>query len=231
MKEMAAHRKMDLLDYLEELALIDRMTAAPGGNRPLTDRIASHSHRSLWCEQRKPPSRHGPGTPTDPISLARAAVERPANCRAHRPWADHHPPNYPDSGRQIMKKKKLTRLERCRAKALADKGVSKTTVDRILKSHERPLEPIVSLSHTSEETLFIIDFIVRRHFGGVVPENNFAFADSCVELFLKQIPKETWDALDPQDQHLAEHSVAIDVLNAVQRLRVVEAAETNSLVN
>ncbi|HLZ52112.1 MAG TPA: helix-turn-helix domain-containing protein [Candidatus Acidoferrum sp.] len=81
----------------------------------------------------------------------------------------------------------------------------------------------------SEETLFLLDLIVRKCCRGKLPDDHVGFAELVAQWCIQQIPRQTWDALGAE-QKIVEHNFAIEFLTAAEVIRTGEAHK-HDLVN
>jgi hypothetical protein len=73
-----------------------------------------------------------------------------------------------------------------------------------------------------EDAFFLIDYIVRKHFSGEMPDDFVAFAEALTENCLRSVPRKTWNALNLADQNLMRHDLAIELLCAANTVRIQE---------
>jgi hypothetical protein len=71
----------------------------------------------------------------------------------------------------------------------------------------------------SEETLFLLDFIIQKCFGGEIPDDMIMFAELVADWSIRQIPRETWEAIGSQ-QEIVRHNFSIQFLLAAESWRI-----------
>jgi hypothetical protein len=84
----------------------------------------------------------------------------------------------------------------------------------------------------SEEALLLADVVVRTSFGGRVPDDFIQFSEklahSCLRFILEE-KADWWNGLSTPDQNLIGHTIAIELIEAVNTLRLMP--ESNGMVN
>jgi len=75
----------------------------------------------------------------------------------------------------------------------------------------------------SEHTLFLLDCIIQKCFGGKMPDDQVGFAELVASWCVKQIPTETWQGI-AGEQDIVKHHFALEFLAATETWRIAHEA-------
>lgn len=83
----------------------------------------------------------------------------------------------------------------------------------------------------SEETLFLLDFVITKCFNGQMPDNQVEFAELIADWCIKQVPPSTWQAIDSCEQEIVKHHFALEFLAATESWRIAHQTPVPAWAN